>query len=108
MIHSAKRAENTREITTRLQRQQLQGWLSSGKSADDVSSCSRLVTTLLTLFKFLEGITRTRHYENAKFFQTLRNGLGSDNKFAIVVSKAMEISSGYAKAVKLQTKLFEK
>ncbi|POM62079.1 RxLR effector family [Phytophthora palmivora] len=74
----AKRSENSRDIATKLQTQQLEGWYNNQKS------------------------------HSTNLFRALRDGFGGEDKFALMVSRAMNIPEISVGAYKYQNALFKR
>ncbi|OWZ19748.1 RxLR effector protein [Phytophthora megakarya] len=91
--------KSTNAIATRLLNQQQWGWLTSGKSADDVFKILKVSDdgsefiggrkyTLLA--EYVALLVANKPAQKVNMFMTLKNGFGGDGKFAVVVLEAMK------------------
>ncbi|KAL3663773.1 hypothetical protein V7S43_011188 [Phytophthora oleae] len=95
---------------------QLKDWFGKGKSVDDLFSILKVTDDgpkALMSWK-LDTLDDYTRYFNIKspehktsVFKVLRRGFGGDDQFAIVVSKAMDISETQKNAAIFQEKLFK-
>ncbi|OWZ17421.1 hypothetical protein PHMEG_0008637 [Phytophthora megakarya] len=95
----AKNLEATKGIATKLQKQQLKGWMISKKSPDDVftllkikedgifSIGSRKVNTLDAYIKLLKS---RNPFEQSNLVSVLSKGFGGEDEFALLVSRASQ------------------
>ncbi|POM80847.1 RxLR effector family [Phytophthora palmivora] len=116
-IAYATQVDNTMDIAAQLQFQQIYGWFTSGNSADDVFKKLKIIDDgpsfvlsqkLDILDEYIRFLNSMKPQEKTKLFWVLRNGFGGDGKYAIVVSRAMEISSLKAIATTYQNALFKR
>ncbi|ETI39526.1 hypothetical protein L914_14312 [Phytophthora nicotianae] len=96
---TAKGNDATRKLATRLQKQQLEGWLATKKFPDDVFvllkikddgilfTRSRKLKTLTTYIKMYNTHKKTQ--DQADIFRVVINGFGGDAAFARVVVKGV-------------------
>ncbi|POM64610.1 LOW QUALITY PROTEIN: RxLR effector family [Phytophthora palmivora] len=110
----AKYFENSKPIATKLQRQQLQGWLNAQKSVDDVFSLLRIkedgIRSMLnmeleTMSEYIKMFNSKNPQQKTDLFT---DGFGGEDKFAILVTRAMAASRvSAAFTYKFQKQLLE-
>ncbi|KAF4133683.1 hypothetical protein GN958_ATG17020 [Phytophthora infestans] len=112
---TAKRAANSKDLATKLQADQLSGWLNSEKSVKDVFRLLRITDTgvlsaksrkLETLDEYIKRFNEKNSQHQTDLFRALRGSFGGEDKLAVVVSRAMSFSP--EEAFKIRQKLFER
>ncbi|OWZ23148.1 Avirulence (Avh) protein [Phytophthora megakarya] len=95
----AKQSENTRNIATKLQNQQLKGWLNSQKTIDDAYSLLKIkedgIISVIspkqeTMHKYIQLFNAKYPQQKTDLYRVLCDGFGGEDKFAILISHAME------------------
>ncbi|POM69480.1 RxLR effector family [Phytophthora palmivora] len=113
----AKRYENSRDIATKLQTQQLEGWYNNQKSVGDVFSLlkikeddvlSMISRKLETMDEYIKLFNANNPQHKTNLFRALRDGFGGEDKFALMVSRAMNIPQTSVGAYKYQNALFKR
>ncbi|KUF92577.1 hypothetical protein AM588_10007825 [Phytophthora nicotianae] len=92
----AKRDAATKDIATKMQRQQLEGWLANRKTGDDVFKLLNIKDgidhpkmEILAEFTKLFNVNKNPQ-DKAEMFTVLRKGFGDDGKFALMLTKAQK------------------
>ncbi|POM60150.1 RxLR effector family [Phytophthora palmivora] len=113
----AKRSESSRDIATKLQTQQLEGWYNNQKSVGDVFSLlkieedgilSMISRKLETLDEYIKLLNEKNPDHKTTLFRALMDGFGGEDKFALMVSRAMNIPRTSVGAYKYQNALFKR
>ncbi|KAG6945861.1 hypothetical protein JG688_00016340, partial [Phytophthora aleatoria] len=112
---TAKRVTSSKDIATKLQTQQLEGWLSNQRSVKDVFTILKISDNdiLFVLSRKLDTLDEYIKVFNAKnpqhkkdFYTALRDGVGGEDKFALLVSRSMDFPETGAQASKYMKILF--
>ncbi|KAG3148608.1 hypothetical protein PC128_g23557 [Phytophthora cactorum] len=99
VLVSVKKTGRWKEIATKLQTQQLEGWMNNQKSVNDVFSILRITDerTFFPISRQVDTLDEYIKFFNAKnpqqktdLSRALRDGFGGEEKFAILVSTAKD------------------
>ncbi|ETO77547.1 hypothetical protein F444_07258 [Phytophthora nicotianae P1976] len=113
---TTKRATNSKDIAAKLQAEQLLGWLNSEKSVKDVFMLLKIADdgVLFAISRKMETLDEYINLFNTKnpqpqtnLFRALRDGSGED-KFVVVVAKAMTLPKTAVAARGFQKTLFKR
>ncbi|OWZ05343.1 RxLR effector protein [Phytophthora megakarya] len=116
-LSRAKQFEHTKDIATKLQRQQLKGWLNRKKSVDDVFALLKIkeegtrfvfCRQLETMEAYIKLFNAKNPRQKTNMYEALSHGFGGEDKFAIVISQAMTRPVTALKAVKYQYVMFNR
>ncbi|KAE9012232.1 hypothetical protein PR003_g8074 [Phytophthora rubi] len=111
---SARTAPSTEWMATRLQSQQLEGWLKSGKSVDDVYALLKLKDDgvaaivsrkLETLDAYIKLFNREKSADES-LIKAMATGFGGEDKLATTLANARLFPLMHAKATQLQKAQF--
>ncbi|KAI9991445.1 hypothetical protein PInf_019126 [Phytophthora infestans] len=115
---TAKRFALSKDIATKLQTEQLRGWLNGEKPAKDVFTLLKIVDDdvafaispkLETLDEYIKLLNAKSPQHKTDLFKTLRDGFGGEDKFAVVVSKAVANAPTASKeALEFQEMMFKR
>ncbi|OWZ09863.1 RxLR effector protein [Phytophthora megakarya] len=116
-LSRAKEYSNTKDIATKLQTQQLEGWFNSKKTVEDVFSLlkikeegTRFVFSrkLETMDSYIRMFDVRNPQQKTDKYKVLCDGFGGEDKFAIVISQAMKRPLTALEAVKYHYVMFNR
>ncbi|KAG6958404.1 hypothetical protein JG688_00010527 [Phytophthora aleatoria] len=117
VLVTVKQTERWKEIATKLQTQQLEGWMNNQMSVNDVFRILRITDDgtffllsrqLDTLDEYIKVFNAKNPQQKTDLFRALRDGFGGEDKFAILVSIAKDQPDTAMLAQNYQTTLFKR
>ncbi|OWZ16916.1 RxLR effector protein [Phytophthora megakarya] len=116
-LSRAKEYANTKDIATKLQTQQLEGWFNSKNTVDDVFSLLKIKEEgtrfmfnrkLETMDSYIRLFDTRNPQQKTDKYKVLCDGFGGEDKFAILISQAMERPVTQLGAKKYQDVMFSR
>ncbi|POM77740.1 RxLR effector family [Phytophthora palmivora] len=109
----AKHSDHSRDIATKLQTQQLEGWLNSQKSVGDIFSLLKVndfymfKQKLLTMEEYIKLFNLKNPQQKTNLDNALRGGFGTERSFAMSIWRALGDSRARGDAAVYLDRLFK-